>query len=182
MWETAEGNWVLFWWVGPRSVSVQSLSRVWLFAIPWTAAHQASLSFTVSRSLFKFFSVESRMLSNHLILCHPLIPLPSIVPSVRVFPNESALCIRWTKYCCFSISPSSEHSGLISFRIDWFGLFIVQGTLNSLSSIAIQKHLSHNSGIPCLGSHQRELKTQVYVKTCTKMFIVALFIVTKICK
>ena len=112
---------------------------------PWTAAHQASLSFTVSRSLFKFFSVESRMLSNHLILCHPLIPLPSIVPSVRVFPNESALCIRWTKYCCFSISPSSEYSGLVFFRTGWFDLLAIQGTLKSL----LQHHSSKASILWC---------------------------------
>ena len=101
---------------------VQSLSRVWLFATPWTAAHQASLSITNSRSLLKLMSIESVMPSNHLILCHPLLLLlpPSIFPSIRVFSNESALPIRWPKYWSFSfsISPSNEYSGLISFRMD----------------------------------------------------------------
>ena len=98
-------------------VDVQSLSRVQLFATPWTAAHQASLSFTISRSLLKLISIELVMPSNHLVLCHPLL-LPSIFPSIRVFSNESALCIRWPKYWSFSISSSNEHSALISFRID----------------------------------------------------------------
>ena len=101
---------------------------------PWTAAHQASLSFTVSMSLLKLMSVESVMPSNHLILCSPLLLLPSIFPSIRVFSIESVLCIRWPKYQSFkfSISPSNEYSGLISFRIDWFDLLSVQGTLKSL--------------------------------------------------
>ena len=107
---------------------VQSLSHVWLFATPWTAAPQASLSLSISRSLF----IESRMPPNHLILCHPLLLLPSIFPSIRVFPNELALCVWWPKYCSFGISPSSEYSGLISFRIDWFDLLAVQGTLKSV--------------------------------------------------
>ena len=100
---------------------VQSLSHVLLFATPWTAARQASLSFTISWSLLKLMSIESVMPSNHLILCRPLLLLPSIFPSIRVFQNESPLCIRWPKYWTFSfnISPSSEYSGLISFRIDW---------------------------------------------------------------
>ena len=100
----------------------------------WTAAHQASLSFPISQSLLEFMSIESVMPSNHLILCHPLLLLPSIFPSVRVFPNESALHIRWPNYWSFSfsISPSSEYSGLISFRIDWFDLLAVHGTLKSL--------------------------------------------------
>ena len=100
--------------------SVQSLSRVQLFSTPWTAARQASLSITNSRSLPKFMSIESVMPSSHLILCRPLLLLPSIFPSIRVFSNESALCIRWPKYWSFSfnLSPSSEHSGLISFRMD----------------------------------------------------------------
>ena len=114
------------------SSSVQSLSRVRLFATPWTAAHQASLSITNSWSLLKLMSIESVMPSNHLILCRPLLLLPSILPSIRVFSNESVLCIRWPKYRSFSISPSNEYSGLISFRIDWFDLFAVQGTLKSL--------------------------------------------------
>ena len=104
--------------------SVQSLSRVQLLATPWTAAHQASLSITNSQSLLKLMSIESVMPSNHLILCGPLLLLPSIFPSIRDFSNESALCIRWSKYWSFSfsISPSKEHSGLISFRIDWLDL------------------------------------------------------------
>ena len=101
---------------------------------PWTAAHQASLSITNSRSLFKLMSTESVKPSNHLILCHPLLLLPSIFPSIRVFSNESALPIRWPNYWSFSfsISPSNEYSGLISFRIDWLDLLAVQGTLKSL--------------------------------------------------
>ena len=104
--------------------SVQSLSRVQLFATPWTAEHQASLSITNSRSLLKLMSIESVMPSSHLILCRPLFLLPSIFPSIRVFSKEFALCIRWPKYWSFSfsISPSNEYSGLISFRIDWFDL------------------------------------------------------------
>ena len=101
---------------------------------PWTRAHQASLSITNSRSLLKLISIESVMPSNHLILCHPLLLLPSIFPSIRVFANESALLIRWLKYWSFSfnISPSNEHSGLIYFRMDWLNLLAVQGTLKSL--------------------------------------------------
>ena len=110
--------------------SVQSLNCVWLFATPWTTAHQASLSITNSESLLKLTSIELVTSSNHLILCHPLLLLPSIFPSIRVCSNDSALCIRWPKYWSFSfiISPSNEHSGLISFRIDWFNLLAVQGT------------------------------------------------------
>ena len=115
--------------------SVQSLSRVWLFATPWTTACQASLSITNSQSLPKLMSIESVMPSNHLILCHPLL-LPSIFPSIRVFSNESALCIWRLNYWNFSfnISPCSEHPGLISCRIDWLDLLAVQGTLKSLFS------------------------------------------------
>ena len=115
--------------------SVQSLSRVRLFATPRTAAHQASPSITNSQSLPKLMSIESVMPSSHLILCHPLLLLPSIFPSIGVFSNESALRIRWPKYWSFSfsISPSNEYStGLISFRMDWLDLFAVQGTLKSL--------------------------------------------------
>ena len=113
---------------------VQSLSRVQLFVTAWTVAHQASLPFTISRSLLKLMSIESMMLPNHLILCHPLLLLPSVFSSIRVFSNESALRMRWPKYWSFSfsISPSSEYSGLISFRIDWFDLLAVQETLRSL--------------------------------------------------
>ena len=100
--------------------------------IPWTAAHQAALSITSSQSLLKLNSIESVMLFKHLILCHPLFFLPSIIPSIRVFSNGSVLCLRWPKYRSYSISPSNEYSGLISFRIDWFYLLAVQGTLKSL--------------------------------------------------
>ena len=123
--------------------SVQSLSRVRLFATPWTVAHQASLSITNCQSLLKLMSIESVMPSNHLILCRPLLLLPSIFPSIRVFSNESVLRIRWPKYRSFgfSISPSNEYSGLISFRIDWLDLLAVQGTLKSL----LQHHSSKAS-------------------------------------
>ena len=116
-------------------VVVQSQNCVWLFVTPWTAACQPPLSFTISRSLLKFMSIELVTPSNHLILCHPLLLLPSIYSSIRVFSNKLALCIRWPKYWnfSFSISTSNEYSGLISFRIDWFDLLAVQGTL-------IQKH------------------------------------------
>ena len=122
--------------------SVQSLSHVWLFVTPWTTARQASLSITNSQSQPKPMSIELVMLSNHLILCHPLL-LPSIFPSIRVFSNESALHIRWPKYWSFSfnISPSNEHPGLISFRMDWLGLLSVQETLKSL----LQHHSSKAS-------------------------------------
>ena len=120
--------------------SVQSLSHVQLFVIPWTAVCQAHLSFTISCSLLKFMSIESVMLSNNLILCRPLLLLPSIFSSIGVFSNEAALCIRWPKYWSFSfsISPSNEYSGLISFRTDLFNLLPVQGTLKSL----LQHHSS----------------------------------------
>ena len=126
------------------SVSVQSLSCVRLFVTPWTAAHQASLSITNSWSLLKPMSIASVMPSNHLILCHPLL-LPSIFPNIRVFSNESALCIRWPKYWSFSfnISPSNEHPGLISFRMDWLDLLAVQGTLKNL----LQHHHSKASNL-----------------------------------
>ena len=115
-------------------VVVYSLNRAQLFATPWTAAHQASLSFTISKSLLNFMSIQSLMPSNHLILCHPLLLPPSIFPSIRVFSNESALLIRWPKYWSFSfrISSSNEYSWLISFRIDWFDLLEVQATLKNL--------------------------------------------------
>ena len=114
--------------------SVQSLSRVWVFATPWTAACQSSLSITNSRSLLKFMSIESVMPFNHLILCHPLLLLPSIFPSIRVFSKESVLHIRWPKYWSFSfnITPSIEQPELISFRMNWMDLLAVQGTLKSL--------------------------------------------------
>ena len=119
---------------------VQSLSHVRLFVTPWTAAHQASLSFNISQSSFKRMSIESVMPSNHLILCRPLLLLPSIFPSIRVFSSESILWIRWPEYWSFSfsISPSNEYSGLISFRIDWFDLLAIQGILKNL----LQHHSS----------------------------------------
>ena len=114
--------------------SVQLLTHVQLFATPWTVARQASLSITNSRSLLKLMSIKSVMPSNHLILCPPLLLLPSIFPNIRVFFSEPALRMRWPKYWSFSfsISPFNEYSGLISFRIDWFDLLAVQGTLKSL--------------------------------------------------
>ena len=123
--------------------SFQSLSHVQLFATPWTAARQASLSITNSQSLLKVMSIESAMPSNHLILCHPLLLPLSIFPSIRVFSNESVLPIRWPKYWSFSfsISPFNEYSGLISFRMDWLDLLAVQGTLKSL----LQHHSSKAS-------------------------------------
>ena len=138
----------LSWYAYPFTVitqfsSVQSLSRVLLFATPWITAHQASLSITNSWSLLKLMSIESVMPSNHLILCRPLLLLPSIFPSIRVFSNESTLRMRWRKYWSFSfsISPSNEHRGLISFRMDWLDLHAVQGTLKSL----LQHHSSKAS-------------------------------------
>ena len=127
--------------------SVQSLSRVLLFVTPWTAACQASLSITNSRSLLKLMSTESVMPSNHLILRLPLLLPPSIFPSIRVFSNESALRIRWPNYWsfCFNISPSNEHPGLMSFRMDWLDLLVVQGTLKSL----LQHHSSKASILLC---------------------------------
>ena len=113
-------------------VVVQSLRRVQLFATPWTAAHQAPPSSTISWSLLTFLSIESVMLTKHLILCRPLLLLPSMFPSIRVFSNESALCIRWPKYWNFSMSPSNENSGLIFFKIDWLDLLAVQETAKSL--------------------------------------------------
>ena len=123
--------------------SVQSFSHVRLFVTPWTAACQASLSITNSWSLLTFMSIKSVMPSNHLIFCCPLLLLPSIFPNIRVFSNESALCIRWPKYWSFSfnISPSDEHPRLSSFRMDWLGLHAVQGTLKSL----LQHHSSKAS-------------------------------------
>ena len=122
---------------------VQSLSRVWLFVMPWTAARQDSLSITNSQSLLKLMSIESVMPSNHLILCCPVL-LSSIFPRIKVSSNESVLHIRWPNYqsFSFSISPSKEHSGPISFRMDWLDLLAVQGTLKSLvfSNTTVQKH------------------------------------------
>ena len=124
-------------------VVVQSLSCVQLSVTPWTVAHQASLSFTISRSLLKLMSIESVMQSNHLTLCHPLLLLPSIFPNIRIFSNELALHIRWPEYWSFSFSMSSlnEYSELIFFRIDWFDLLAIQGTLKTL----LQQHSSKAS-------------------------------------
>ena len=126
--------------------SVQSLSRVWLFVTPWTAACQASLFITNSRGPPKPMFIESMMPSNHLILCHLLLFLPSIFPSIRVFSNELVLCIRWPRYWSFSfnISPSNEHPGLISFRMDWLDLLAAQGTPKSLP-----QHHSSKASILC---------------------------------
>ena len=138
------GGWGKVW---VRFSSVQSLSRVRLFATPWTAAHQASLSITNSQGSLKLMSIELVMPSNHLILCRPLFLLPSIFPSIRVFSNELALHIRWPKFWSFSfnISPSNEHSGLISFRMDQLDLLAVQGTLKSL----LQLHSAKASVLQC---------------------------------
>ena len=127
--------------------SVQSLSRVWLFVTPWTAACQASVSITNCWSLLKFMSIKLVMPSNHLILCRPLVLLPSIFPSIRVFSSVSVLHIRWPKYWSFrfSISASNEYSGLISFRMNWLDLLAVQGTLKSL----LQHHSSKASILWC---------------------------------
>ena len=127
--------------------SVESLSRVRLFATPWTAPHQASLTITNFRSPPKPMSIESVMPSNHLILCRPLLLLLSIFPSIKVFSNESTLSSRWSKYWSFnfSISPSNKHPGLISFRMDWLDLLAVQGTLKSL----LQHHSSKASILQC---------------------------------
>ena len=136
-------------WVNSEFVisSVQFLSCLRLFVTPWTAARQTSLSLIISRTLPKFMSIALGMPSNQVILCHPLLLLPSIFPSIRVFFSESALLIKWPKYCSlsFSISPSNEYSGLISFRIDWFHLLAVQGTLKSL----LQHHSSKASILWC---------------------------------
>ena len=140
------------------------LSCVRLFATLWTAAHQASLSITNSRNILTLMTIESVMPFNHLILCHPLLLLPSIFPSIRVFSNESALCIMWPKYWSFSfnISPSNEHSRLISFRMDWLDLLAVQGTLKSLlqhhsskASILLALSFLHSPTLTSIHDHWR---------------------------
>ena len=141
-------------------VAVQSLSHIQLFVTPWTASCQASLSFTVFQSWLKLMSIESKMPFNHLILCCPLLLLPSIFPSIRVFPNESVLCIRWPKAWSFSTSPYNEYSGLISFRIDWFDLLAVQGTLKSL----LQHHSSKASVLRCWAFFMAQL-SHLYMTT-----------------
>ena len=136
--------------------SVQLLSHVRPFVTPWTAAHQASLSITNSWSLLKHMSIESVMPSNYLIICRPLILLLSIFPSIRVFSNESVLHIRWPKFWSFSFSirPSNEYSGLISFRMDWLDLLAVQGTLRVFSNMTAQKHQFFNAQPSlCSSSH-----------------------------
>ena len=135
-----------YWVYLSFGVVVQSLSHVQLFATPWTIACQASLSFTISWSLFKLMSIESVMSSNHLIICHSLL-LPSIFPCIRVFSTESVLHIRWPKdwSFSFSVSPANEYSGLICFRMDWLDLLVVQGTLKSL----LQHHSSKASILQC---------------------------------
>ena len=129
--------------LGLFAVVIQSLSQVQLLATPWTAAHQSSLPFTISRSLLKLTSIESVMPSNHLILCCPLLLLPSIFPSIRVSCSEAALCIRWpNRHFIFDISPSNVHSGLISFRIDWFISLQSKGLSRVFSSTSVQRHQS----------------------------------------
>ena len=150
------------------AVVVQSLSHVQLCSNPWTATCQASLSFTISRSLLKFMSIESVMPSNHLILCHPLILLPSIFPTIGVFSNELAFHIRWPKNrsFSFSISPSNEYSGLISLRIDWFDLIAIQGTLKSLLKPQLRSVSSSALSLPygpALTSLRDHWKSQSFV-------------------
>ena len=144
------------------SGSVQLLSRVQLFGTPWTVVCQASLSITNSQSLFKLMSIESVMPSNHLILCRPLLLLPPIPPSIRIFSNGSALRIRWPKFWSFSfsISPSNDYSGLISFRVDWFDLLAVQGTLKRL----LQHHNTKASILRCLAFCVTQL-SRLYMTT-----------------
>ena len=130
-----------------RKILVQLLSRIRLFVSPWTAACRPSLAITNTWSSLKFMSIELVMPSNHLILCHPLLLLPSIFPSIKVFSNESVFPIRWPKYWSFSfsISPSNEYSGLISFRIDWLDLLAVQGLSRVFSNTTVQKHQFFNA-------------------------------------
>ena len=153
--------------------SVQLLSHVRLFATPWTAAHQASESFTISHSLVKLISIES---SNQLVLCHPLLLLPSIFPRIRLFSNELALLIKWPKYCGFRlyISPANEYSVLISFRIDQFDLSAVQGTLKSL--------LQHHSSKPSILWHSAFFMVQLSYPYLTTRKTIALTIWTFVSK
>ena len=134
----------------PKCSSVQSLSHVQLFVTPWIAAHQASLSITNSWSLLKLMSIESVMPSSHFILGRCLLLLPPIRPSIRDFSNESTLCMRWPRYWSFSfsISLSNEHSGLISFRMDWLDLLAVQGLSRVFSNTTVQKHLFFHAQLP----------------------------------
>ena len=154
--------------------SVQSLSHVWLFPTPWTTARQASLAITNSRSLLKLMPIELVMPSSHLILCWPLLLLPPIPPSIRVFSNESTLHIRWPKYWSFSfsISPSNEYPGLISFRMDWLDLLAVQGTLRSL----LQHHspkasISQHSGFFTVQLSHTYMTTGKTIALTTRTFV-----------
>ena len=135
--------------------SVQSFNNVQLIVTLWTTAHQGSLSITNTQSLLKLISIELVMPSNHLILCHPLVLLPSILPSIRVFPTESVFCIRWANYWSFSfsISPSNEYSGLITFRMDWLDLLAVQGTLKSLQHHSSRTSILQRSALFKSNSH-----------------------------
>ena len=175
-------------WTIKKAVDDQSLSRVQLFATPWTVACQVSLPLMISQSLLKFMSVESVMPSKHLILCHPLLLLPSIFPSIRVFSNELALWIRWPKCCSFYIRPSNEYSGLISFRIDWFDLLAFQRTLKSL----LQYHSLKASILQLSAffivqlSHFKPIyiytHIQAYIRVCIYMYIyICIYMCVYIC-
>ena len=158
---------------------VQSLSRDWLFVTPWTAAHQASLSFTISQNLLRFMFTESVMLSNHLILCWPLLLSPSIFPSIRIFYNELALHIRWPKCWSFSfsISHSNEYSGLTSFRIALFHLLAVKGTLKSL----LQHHSSKASIIRCSAFFTVQLSHPYMTTGKTMLLLLSHFSRVRLC-
>ena len=145
-------------------VAIQLLGCIWFFVTPWTTARQGSLSFTISQSLLKLMSIESVMTFNHLILCHPLLLLTSIFPSIRVFSNELALHIRSPKYWSFSISLPNEYSGLISFRMDWFDLLAVQGISRVFSNITVQKHQFFEGPQPSLWSNS-------HIHTCIHAYI-----------
>ena len=163
------GVWPVFADLICRLRNCSSLPVVWsctTLCNPWTAAHKYSLSFTISvdMSLLKLMSIESVIPSKHLILCLPLLLLPLIFPSIRVFTNELAVCIRWPKYWNFRISPSNEYSGLISFGTDWFDLLAVQGILKSLSSNTVQKHQIFGAQL-CLWSNCQSVHD--YWKNCS---------------
>ena len=149
------------------------LSRVQLFATPWTAARQASLSFTVSRSLLKLTSTELVMPSNHLIPCCPLFPLPSVFPSIGVFSNELALGIKWPNYWSFSfsISPSNEFSGLISFMIDWSDHLAVQGTLKNLLNTTVKEHQFFGTHASLWSSSHPHMTTGKTIPLTTRTFV-----------
>ena len=144
-WENVPGSESALWVKNYSSVVVQLLTHIWLFATAWTANCQSSLFFTISQSLLKLMSIKSMMLSKHLILCGPLLLLLSIFPSIRVFSNELTVCIRWPRYWSFSISLSNEYSRLIFFRIDWFDLLAVHGTLKNI----LQHHSFKTSILQC---------------------------------